>query len=527
MPEGPTLKSSLNLNNAEAVRKVKETTREVRGFGKAADGAGKQGTAGMKATAAATGGLEQKVRSLIGAYLGFRTVMGIINSLRKETEAVDKATTSAVESTRALMALSALKGKRPETMAQLQRIAGRAGRKLAEVGPAYYTLLGGTAGMAPKRQAGLFQQALLMAKTDPKAGLDALVNLFSTLGVQQPGLEPRQIGNLASQTIEQAKSTAGEMAQFFPPILSAAKAAGADVAVPAAMFSFGTRQGGGVAMSGTAMRALLLGLLAPAPETQKALEKEGMPKGGDIMARLRWFVQRGDKLPPSLLASLGGRRGLEAAGAIAGDPGGFQREVTMMRAAIDAPGSLLQERLAGMYGELPAQRYHDQIGQMETMIDLDRVKPAEMREQAIMKFRELIKRKLHTSPAARDIGNYGQQLWRWIAGKPAPQFNKTLAAMEALLEEGYQPKDIIETIWPYLQKQGVAEGDVEGLALWKPPGGAERVDVFRGLMEGRGATTMQTPQTIINGPQINTQNYYTNEQTPSEAALTTKTRTND
>lgn len=333
------------------------------------------GKAGKRAGREAAEGAEQaegklarwgaRLKTLVAGFVGVAGVRRAIQVVTEEIQRMDRASREAAESMTAILALSALQGERKEVQAAVGKMAISAGRPLRQVAAAYYTLLGGTAGMAPERQKGLMQQALLMGRTDPSANLNALVGLFTTIASQQPQLSPTQIGNLLSRTIEQAKATPEEMAQYLPAILTTARVGRVPVPTAAAMFTFGTRRGGGVAESGTAIRAAMLGLLAPSPDVAKQLGQYGFPAGGGLMARLAWLRQRGAELPAETVAALGGRRGLEAIAGIAEAPRAFAAEVGVMGAAVGARGSLLQQRLGAMYGEVPGQALLQGIKQLE------------------------------------------------------------------------------------------------------------------------------------------------------------------
>ena len=312
------LKTPISMPGAEkAKRDLKEIAEGQRRVGREGKEAGEKAAEGAEKAHGWTGRLGDKVKGLLAGYLGLQGARRMLQYLNEETAKLDQTSRQAAESFRAVLALSELKGERAETQRGVWQLAISSGRRIEEVAPAYYTLLGGTAGMDPQRRQALMQQALLMAKTDPRADLNAIVNLMSTIGMQQPGLSPQQIGNLVSQTIERAKSTPSEMAAYVPAILTTAKTGGVDPATAMAMFAFGTRRGGGVAESGTAIRAAMLGLLAPSLALAQQLGQYGFPAGGDLMGRMAWLRRRGDELPPELVAALGGRRGLEAISGIA------------------------------------------------------------------------------------------------------------------------------------------------------------------------------------------------------------------
>ena len=432
----------------EAQRQLEQVAGAERKVGAEA---GRTGRAAHEGAGRATRGIRElwgTVKGLLGAYLGLAGARRVLASLREETEAIDRATRKAVESLRAVMALSSLKGERAEVQKAIWDMAKGTGIPIEQVAPAYYTLMGGTAGMARERQMALMQQALLMAKTDPRASLEAVVGLFSTMATQQAQLSPEQIGNLVSLTIEQAKATPEEMAGYLPAILTTARAGKVDVGTAAALFSFATRAGGGAAESGTAVRAALLGLLAPSPDVAKQLAGFGYEPAAGLPEKIAWLSRAGGQLPPEMVAALGGRRGLEAIAAIAERPAEYGAEVEMMRGALAAPESLLARRMAEMYGEVPAQRYLDQIKQLDVMIEAERAKPKEMREQAVMKLKELITLRLRESPVRRGVTNWLERAARDVSGEPSTFFEATgERAARELVEEGYAPADVMEAIW--------------------------------------------------------------------------------
>jgi len=445
--------------------------------------------------ATTTQSLGGHVSQLAQAYLGMRVAFQLVSSLREETEKTDEATLRIINSLRSVLALSALKGERPETQKSIYQMAVAAGRKVDEVAPAYYTLLGGTAGMDRDRQMGLMQQALTMAKTDPTASLDSLVNLFSTIAAQQPGLTPLQIGNLASKAIEQAKSTTGEMSQYLPDVLTAAQAGGADVGTATAMFTFATRKGGGVAKAGQSAKSALLGLLAPNDQAARQLREYGFPGQGDLMTKVQWLAEKGESLPPELQAALGGRRGIQSIAAIAAAPEEFAAEREIIGGSLTAEGSLLKERLRDMYGEVPAQRMLDQFKQIEVMRDIEYVDEDALWEKSAIDMVDLILKRQGTSPVMRDLTRWWSKTSRYIGGPPWPaNTNPSQVAFLELLREGYTPQQLIEHALPAVQEGGGGiEVTREGLRLEN----ANREEVeaekqrLREVLSSAGVTTMQ------------------------------------
>jgi len=482
--------------------RAKRTLREVaegeRRVGREAEQAGRKGSGAARRHAREQGALGGALRRTVGqvkawlaGYAGLAGVQRALAAVRAEHERMLDVTIRHAKAMRGVLALSALQGERPETIRGMYSMAARAGRPIEEVSPAYYTLLGGTAGMARPRQEALMRQALLMARTDLRAPLEPMVGLMSTIGVQQPKLSPRQIGNLVSRTIEQAKSTPGEMAAYLPDIMTTGQAAGADPATLAAMFAFATRRGGGVAKSGTAVRSALLGLLAPGPQVEKQLAAAGMP-GGDVLGRLRWLGAAGADLPPELIAALGGRRGIQAVSTIAAAPAAFGAEVAGMRGALGAPGSLLEQRLRGMYGETPGQRYVDQIDQLKILQEEQYARPEELKKKARLELRKLLYAR-HPSGLARWLGRGMEETVYWATGDLKATDVPALWGMEAMLGEGYQPADIVETVLPELER--VTGGKA---ATWRPPAGRQPAEWMRARLRAVGAEPMQGSSVQVN-----------------------------
>ena len=419
-----------------------------------------------------TGKLAGQVTSLIGSYMGLQGVLKLLAGIREEHERILQVTLRQTEAQRGLLALSQVAGERPETIAALNRMAVASGRPVEQVAPAFYTLKSGTTGMTPERQQGLMSAALAMGKTDYSADLNAIVNLFSTLGTQNPDLTPTQISNLAWQTINQAKATPSEMAAYLPPILSTGGAAGIDPATLAAAFSFSTRAGGGAARSGTAVSATLMGLLRPSDESRTALAELGYPATGGLMERVNWVAGQGENLPPELQAALGGRRGIEFVAALARDPAGFAQEIAASRAAMNAPGSQVAGELGRLYGEVPAQRMLDQIRSISVASDVAMNTPEALETETRLQFRELLARRRGMGAAARWIKRTGNRAYWGLTGSAIPEQDAAAQAMEDLVIEGYDPDAVLDTILPALDTAGPGE--------------------FRGLMTKAGARTMQS-----------------------------------
>jgi HAMP domain-containing protein len=406
------------------------------------------------AVSGATDMLKASVMSMVGSYAGIEGVRRLMSLLREETEKTRQTTDDVVESLRAVLALSALKGERAEVQEAIGQMAVEAGRPIEEVATGYYTLLGGTAGMDREKQQALMGEVLLAAKTDPSAQIDSLVNLFTTIASQQPQLTPNQIGNLVSRTIEQAKSTPEEMAQYLPDVLSAAQAGDVPIEQALAAFSFSTRKGGGVAKSGQAVKSTLLGLLSPSPETAGALDQYGFPSDGDLTARMAWLADRGSSLPPDLQAAMGGRRGIQFVASISKARGEFSREQGIISSAIGADGSLVRDKLREMYGEIPSQRYLDQLRQVQTIAQREYVSDESLVDEAVIQMLDALSKRRGDSPVGRKWREFNARFNTWFGKSPEnAEMSVAEQALAGLLREGYAPKELLETAEPMIQDE--------------------------------------------------------------------------
>lgn len=431
----------------QTAKDLQGVARAERDIGREATTSGAKITSGMSGIARAADKAVGSVRNLLTGFLGMRGALLIMRTLRAEVEAIDEASQRSARSMTGILALSTLGQARPEVQRQVQQMAIASGRKIEQVAPAYYTLLGGTAGMSNERRMGLMQQALLMARTDPTADLNSLVNLMSTMGTQQPNLSPQAIGNLASTTIELAKSTAGEMAAYLPDILTTGMAAGSnDPAFLAGMFSFATRRGGGVARSGTAVRAALLGLLSPGDEVAQAMGQYGFSDKMSIAQRVGWLARSGGNLPPEIIAALGGRRGIQAISQIAAQPQAFATDVSTIRSGLGAKGSLLQGRLQAMYGEMPGQAMIYAIDQLKAITDVQRTSDESLGIQAQVDLYKAIMRGQGASPARIAVST--ARIWanRTFGLDPFLGTGITEAQQQylGLLNQGYSAQQLVQ-----------------------------------------------------------------------------------
>ncbi|MCK4625004.1 MAG: phage tail tape measure protein [Phycisphaerae bacterium] len=482
-----TLKAKLELDVRGARRNADQMKQSMRGVGDE-----------TKKTQGITSKLGTAITGLAAGYVGLTGAKIILSKLREETERIDRVTRSVLESMRSIQALSSMQGRRAEQQQAILKMAEYAGRRPEEVSEAFYTLAGGTFGMTPQRRAGLMKQTLLMAKTDPRASLDALVRIFSTIGTQQSGLSPLQIGNLLSQTIEAAKATPAEMAGSLPTVLSTAVAGGADITTAMAMWSFATRHGGGVAESGTAVRATMLGLLKTQPALQKRLRKYGFDPKASLMEKISWLAEKGFDLPGEEMAMLGGRRGIEAVAAIARHPEEFAEETRLMQQAKASKANLLRRRLARMYDEDKAQRYLDQLKQAEIMGIVEDVRPEETQEQTILAMRKwALKRTRHHLWRSLEMGR--QHVSRYIFGEPArgvdlddPIIETIYGEMENLAKEGYEPAAIKEHLGKYLDwKFGKSKSfyEIHGVSPLSDRGRVK--EILEKELRGKGVLKMQ------------------------------------
>jgi len=466
----------------QALDGVKDSLRDLGDKGR------KGGEDAAKGTAAVGDAAQRSlssVRSLIAGYVGLQGALKVIQAIRQAHQEAYEITLRHADALRAVMAQDQLMGMRPEQRQAIYGMAAASGRKVEEVSPAYAMLMGGTMGMTPERQQGLMQQALLMGKTDPAANLADLVSLVSTMGTQNPDLTPEQIGNLSWHTFQSAKTTAGEMAAYLPAVLSAARSGKVGPEEATALFSFATRAGGGVAKSGTAVSATMLGLLAPGKETAKRLGEFGFPFNASLMDKVTWLAQNGERLPDDLAAALGGRRGIEAVVAIRENPSGFQAEVSASRASLSRQGSGIGESLASMYGEEPAQRAADQIKQLTVLNENARVDDGTLSDKARIAFREAYsRRKGNRSDFSIRTNRFLDQgavdLGIGLGGTMDPYEN----AMEQLVAEGYQPSDVLGLI-PYTESLSSSERR----QFWMDP--AAGPQILRKRLQSQGVRPMQ------------------------------------
>ena len=385
--------------------------------------------------------LVSTIKGLVGAYLGLAGVRWVLNTLREETERVDAATRKATESLRGLLAMSALKGERAEVQQKVLALATERGVAPEEMASAYYALQRGTAGMDTGRRDELMRQAAMMAKTAPGTSLEGMTKLFATIATQQPQLSPEQIGNLVSTAVERAGATPEEAAGELPVILRTARAAGVEPETAAAMFSLVGRKGGGVEAS-AALRAAMLAVLEPS--AAKDLQKYGFPERAGLAEKLQWLGTRGGALPPEMLAGLGGRRAFEAVSLLA-EPGALEKETEMMRGAVAGGGSVLEQRLRETGEEVPSQRWLEILKQAEVASQVQDIQPDELREQAVLKMREALRKKRGQGPVSRALEQGVDQFLRGVTGKVVTEFESVEESLKRVeLEAGVPFEKVME-----------------------------------------------------------------------------------
>ncbi len=482
----------------KATGDIRKVAQAEKSLGDAAEKSGRRTQQSNRKTGQSMGRLGQAASSLStkikGLFAGLGVTMAIrrayavhAEELRKRIELTNKA----IEAERSLMALSMLAGERKETREFVWKAAVESGRPIEQVAPAYYTLLGGTAGMDRERQMGLFQQSLLMGKTDPRASIESLVNLFTTVASQQKDLTPQQIGNLLSKTIEQAKSSPSEMAAYLPTILSAAVAG--DVPTPQAMaaFSFATRKGGSVAKSGTAVTATMLGLLAPSPDVKKAITRFGFPAEGDLVDRMQWLAERGPELPPELQAALGGRRGIQMVSAIGKAPREFAKEQEILAEAEQVAYSLITRKLQEMFAELPGQRVWEQGRRLDIAIEKEQQDPQAQFADVVQKMADYQMRKIGRSDAVR-----AYTLWKMRVAQSVG-FESPLAgglaevedeALVDLLGEGYPGEQLVDVLMPVQMAGGLGQDRATIRSRFREILRARGIEPLQGQIRFEGGT---------------------------------------
>lgn len=487
------LKVGLDVDTAKAVGQAGKAKRSLRDVGKEGKKAGDDTTRSMKGAGGTMDKLGGSVRILIGAYAGFAGVRMVMASLRREMELIDATTKSALQSMRGVLSLGALKGRRKEEVEAMWKLAQFTGRPIEQVAGPYYALLGGTYGMAPERQRAIARQAGLWAKTDPTADMGSLVRMLATMGSQQPGLTPQQIGNIASYTIEAAQSTPTEMAGALPRVMATGQAVKAEPALPMALFSYISRQTGDPHLAATASTALMFGLAKTPPQILGQMKRFGFDPKAPMLEKLQWLGGRGADLPEEVAMALGGRRGIVALSSMAARPEEFMRGLEETRGALAAPGSLFGERLAGMYGEVPAQRMLDQMAKMDVLRQRQRVQPATLRRKMLMEFRtDLARRQGEGAPQVdfrrmmQSVSRYLGRGTSWLWEREA-RMEPSIGDMFDLLEAGYAPEDIVEIVEPELRERGPFN---YGL------------DEMKTSLKAAGRRPMQEGGTIIQNPGV-------------------------
>jgi len=479
--------------------KVAEGEKRV---GRAGQEGGEKASRGMRGLSGAMVNAATAVKSLVAGFIGVQGLIRALGKVADELREIDEISRRTFESLRGIMALSQVQGATKETKQAVEAFARATGRSTWEVAPAYYTFMGGTAGLAPERQQALLKQAALFYKTDPTANLASVVGLFSTLGTQQPQLKAQQIGNILSRTIEQAKATPQEMAQYLPNVLSAAKAGGADLATAMAMFSLATRAGGGVAKSGTAVTSLLMGLLTPAADVGKQLGAYGYKAGATLEEKVGWLAGAGEKLPAELQAQLGGRRGLEAVAALASQPQAFRAEVAGAHAALTGQRDQLADRLRSMYGEDEAQRYLQQIFEAEVIGEQFKTSDKAMMEQAELKLTQRLLEEGGSGTVFRWLVGLRQKHQRLVGRSPMAPYESEGLYGEAfeMLHAGASIDDIL------IAFRAAREADM-------PTGIGAGQQAFRRMVLDRGIERMQGGPVIVNNG--GTLNYNADRQSPA------------
>ena len=429
------LEAIISISTATARRGVADLNQKMRGLG---DSTAK--------TSTATGRLAASARNMVASFVGIAGIIKLFAAVRAEMEAVERTTKSVLQGMRALQALSTMKGFRRAEQEFVFNQATKLGgaQAIERTAQAYYTLKGGTYGMAPERQRGLFKESVAFAKTDPTADLNQVVNLFTTMASQQKGMTPLAISNLLSQGIEAAKSTTGEMAQFLPGVMTTAKVGKVDPAMAMAMFAMATRQAGGVSKSGLAVSRVMMNLLVPKGGIEQDMRRYGYPVKGNLTEKLEWLRDRGGEMPEALQAKLGGVRGIQALATIVSDPVGLAREEAQMRAAVRDPTSLVGRRMKEMFGEMPGQIVLEQQQQMEAMLERAQVDPAELQRANQILLQDLIMRRKGFDPARRKLAKAESDMLR-LFGKRInrPDAPVSEIALTELLREGWTPEQLM------------------------------------------------------------------------------------
>ena len=446
----------------------------------------------------ATKGLTTAVGGLVAGYAGLSGVRAIVAGIREEIEKMSKTTREALESLRAVQALTMMQGRGKEEADYLKQMTVKTGVKLGELAPAYYTLLGGTAGQKEEVQKALFQQAVMMKKVDPSTDLNDAVNLMTTIKNQYPDLSAQQIGNMASKTLEQAKSTTPQMTNALPRLLSTSKALKLDKETGPALFSLLSRGLGDPAEASTSANALLFGLVNPPQNIISEMESLGFDTSWPLEKKLLWLGKNGSRLSEQAAIQLGGRRGIKALPAIGFEEGALQKEKDIIKRGMYSPKGLMKQRLVNMYGEDKAQMFLDQTKSLEAANERFYMRDERARIDMAKKLRERITQARGSGAMTRGGRIAGAGVLDVFGAEPETFLSDPGDAMFKLLEEGYTWEDIENNILPLYEGNYSAVSDSltipEKYGKLHRGAGPDYEQYFRDVMESKKVKPTMLPE---------------------------------
>jgi hypothetical protein len=297
------------------------------------------------------------------------------------------------------------------------------------------------------------------------------------------------------------------MAGALPRVMATGAAVGAEPALAMALFSYISRQTGDPHLAATSATAIMFGLGKPPKQLLGKMRALGFDPSGTMLEKIQWLG--GADLPEEVAMALGGRRGIVALSALARRPEEFMRGLEEGRAALAAPGSLFEQRLAGLYGEVPSQRMLDQMAKMDVLAQRQRVQPDTLRRKMLMDFTAVWAREGGMPAIGIDLVKAGAATYRYTgmgwAWEKQARMMPGIDVMYDLLEAGYTPEDVLEIVNPALKERGGMMWHAAPDWGILTPGVVDRDKLgqeMRELLKSKGRGPMQEGGTIIQNPGV-------------------------
>jgi len=380
----------------------------AKGVGDAVHTSGTKGADGMDKlgrSTKSTGGIFRRLTSSVTGWVaGLASLAAAIrfvtSAINDQMEAIKEHARIAAEQQKELTRLQFLGGffkEHPEARKEVAAYAELGRRPFEEVADAWYNLRSKGGALTADQRASIMKEALELGRTDPKAPLNTLVDMFSLFAKQTGEADANRIQNVLLQTITEAGGGTGDVAKYMPQFLPIGISGGLSGAQSAGLWAYVTTQLAEPSIATTGLKATFMGLQGRgSPESQKLLASLGISPGMGFFEKINLLSAAGrtGRFGLSQAEQLAGREGAAVLLSMLKDPQAMMRTIGAVTGADTGAADLTGDMIKQLMTADEFARAEEDLRQLEVMIE--NVKGSDidaLRWQTIYKKYEYLMRK--------------------------------------------------------------------------------------------------------------------------------------